>query len=374
MQVLVFLCLLSAGMSTLTSHDSTPALAEQSWLCKAQSLAVDVPLQVELQVLQAYTLLRQHPLAAVTGFYLVLAYLLYKASKLFSRSPAYHFKVIEEASSPELLAAIKAELEAFKHEISKQASQKPAVQKEAVTPEAVRQLTKEIQSLVKAHNEFQMEMLESHKDLWQTLDTLQLKAESHEVPEANGWLLQRALKGKPTASPNAPPAATPTIIEETDKSNFLGHSQHSSRRSSVNSRHFELESASKELYQPQSQESEKDQSLPQVESLPWPDQAENPSWQAQADSQPMSAQVDVQPSLALVESKPIQHESLPKIRSQLPEADVQAEVPKSRTVLPPVSVKSSFQRQREKLAHDPTKGEARAKFVPPPAARNPFGL
>jgi hypothetical protein len=367
MQVLVFLCLLSAGMSTLTSHDSTPALAEQTWLCKAQSLAVDVPLQVEMQVLQAYTLLRQHPVAAVISFYLVLAYLLYKASKLCSRSPAYHFKVIEEASSPELLAAIKAELEAFKQEMSKQASQKPAAQKETVTPEAVRQLTKEIKGLAKAHNEFQMEMLESHKDLWQTLDSLQLQAESHEVPEANGWL-QRALKCKPTTSPIAHPAATPTIIEETDKSNFLGLSQHSSRKSSVNSRHFELESAPKEL---QGQES--DQSLPQVESHPWPDQAEAQSWQPQVDSQPKLAQDDLQPSPALVESKPIQHESLPKIKSQLPEADVQAEAPKARRLIQPVNEVPSY-RKREKLAHDPTKSETRAKFVPPPAAKNPFGL
>jgi hypothetical protein len=254
-----------------------------------------LPVQVEVSLLQAYALLRQYPIVALVCFYCTLALLLRCLSKLFARAPSHHFQVTKEASSASLIAAVKAELESCKAHMRQEA--RPTEVKESLVP--VQQLFDDLQEFSKLHKEFQLEMLESHKDLRHTLAALQVRSQRPDEDDCmsgpdDDLRLDEISHNASFGSSINPPYSF-SIADD-------GTSPIESRKDSVNSRMFEQQ---EEEQQP----------------------AEAPSKQDELSTR----------------------EGVTR--------GFRPELPVSRT--------------RQKLvAEVPT----RAKFVPPAAAKNPFGL
>jgi len=321
---------------------------------------------------------------AVPGFYLTVLFILYRFSKLFKREPSYQFKVQHEASSSSLMAAIKGELETFKQQLHKEASEKPVAVKETVAPQAVQQLLRDIQQLSKAQSEFQLEMIESHKDLWKALSCLQIKVEQteqHSAPLSNGLLSREPKEPFPSLvtfesniddykieeiSHNASfgssitPSMTFSVREETEKGDADEVSPKNSRKSSMNARYPETTDIPSfddgpNFYPHKSEPRPEPRTEPKVEPKAEP-KVEQPVFKQPQPAVPQNPQPHVQ-TLPIQPVEPVNSEAEPKAE-------------------PPVNsgLKSKFQARREKVVQDSTKPESRAKFVPPPAAKNPFGL
>lgn len=244
MQSLMFMTLTAVCMgSPQVPADEFFSLSGVSWLAKAQSFATEAPLYTELKMLQAYTYVRQHPIVAVLCFYLLLLCTLRKLTQLCRKSPSLHFRVIHEASSTDLLSNLKSELKALKLDFNAQDRIEPS--KAIETPTYVRQIGVEVQRLFKSHNDFQIGMIDCHKDLWQALSDLQDKATCFEAgrPPITEYNLS-PIASKRTAEDFAykapmlieafgsvaPQANTP-IIEEAERLNMV-NSSHSSRKNS----------------------------------------------------------------------------------------------------------------------------------------------
>lgn len=156
------------------------SLSKDSWINEALAIVVEIPFNTELKILKAYTSLRQHPQVAVVGFYVLVVILVFKLSRLFKRTPPLHFRVIQETWSSDLLSTFKTELEALKRELRRAESPSPAVKVKG-TPEYVTQLGREVHQLIQSQSEFQIHLIEFHKDLWHVLWNLQEDAGNFDV-------------------------------------------------------------------------------------------------------------------------------------------------------------------------------------------------
>lgn len=346
LQSLFVLSLSFVGGICASSSPPSSTWYENPWVDQALFLVIDLPVRAEVIVLQAYTLLRQYPQVAVPCFYLAVIYVLYRLSKLFAREPTYQFKVQHEASSSGLMAAIKGELEAFKQQVRKESSERPAVVQETGTPDAVKQLLKDIQFLNKTQSEFQLEMLESHKDLWRALSSLQLKvehSEHYETPLANGLGSREPQEPFPTLA----------TYESSDDYRIEEISHNASFGSSITpSMAFSVKEEKEDELETESPKNSRKSSL----SIRPAEPIEVPTHEEPVKS-------------TLPRPEPIV--TAHPMEQKVPDP-VQA-APKTELPQPP-NVRSKFQSRREKLVQESSKAETRAKFVPPPAARNPFGL